>query len=174
MTDSSEPPKPRLPNDPRRVRRPGVSLERPQDPPLREPIRTERPAPENGRSTMPERLLGMTRTMTITNVLILALIALVAIPTYAGYRFLTDEEFRREFLVKGELIDAKVPCVVLRASGPGRVTRYTIGSAYAIDQQRRLDRIVAVRSAGNLSDAEIAAACQDVVAAANRLKEGKP
>lgn len=124
----------------------------------------------NGR-TMPERLLGVARTLTVTNVLILALMALVAIPTYAGYRFLTDQEFRREFLLKAELLEAGVPCLVLRVSGPGRAPRYSIASAYALDQEHQFEKVVGVRSSGDLSDAEIAAACRDVVAVANRLKD---
>ena len=112
--------------------------------------------------------------MTFTNVLILALIAMVAIPTYAGYRFLSDPELRREFLVRAELLEANLPCVVLRIKGGGRPTRYSIATIYALDTVRQMERIVGLRSNGDLSAADIAAACQDVIATANRLKETPP
>jgi len=147
--------------------------EAPQPPPIQRPRDPVPPTP-NGRLGIVERLLGTARSMTFTNVLILALIAMVAIPTYAGYRFLSDPELRREFLVRAEILEANLPCIVLRIKGGGRPTRYSVGSVYALDTARQMERFVGLRSNGDLSAADLAAACQDVVATANRLREMPP
>jgi hypothetical protein len=120
----------------------------------------------NGRAGLVERLLAQTRAMTFTNVLILALIAMVALPSYGAYRFVTDEGFRREFLVRADLVDVKIPCLVLRTSGPGRATRFTVGVLWGYDPARRMEWLTGLRSAGELSGTEMTTVCQEVLARA--------
>jgi hypothetical protein len=47
---------------------------------------------------MLERGASIVRSLNLTNVLILAMLVIVAIPSYFAYRFMTDAEFRGEFM----------------------------------------------------------------------------
>lgn len=177
MADPPDPPR-REPGS--RPLRSSERINRPEYRPSPRDLERPKPHPDpdepvaagSGRLGIAERLLSAVRTLTLTNVLIIALIVLIAVPTYAAYRFLTDGEFRREFLQRADLIDASVPCIVLRSSGLGKPTRYTVGMVYAVVD--RLERVVAIRSAGPLNDTEIVALCQQVLATGDRLRGPNP
>ena len=47
---------------------------------------------------MLERSASIVRSLNLTNVLIVALLVIVAAPSYFAYRFMTDAEFRGEFM----------------------------------------------------------------------------
>ena len=48
-----------------------------------------------------ERLVGIARGLNLTAILMIALLLMMAVPTYFAWRFLTDEAFRREFMQGG-------------------------------------------------------------------------
>jgi hypothetical protein len=184
VANKDEPPSRRLP-----INRPGPQVRPPRIPtvpreaaprPEEERVRDSRdssppPPLTNGRFSFIERTVNSLRNLTLTNVLVLALCALVAVPSYAAYRFLTDRDFRREFVTRARLIETPpTPCIVLETALPGAAKRVTLGVVYGIDASRGLERIAAIRSVGPLSDSDIVATCRDVIAMANTLKNAPP
>lgn len=117
---------------------------------------------------MIERVVHAARTLTLTNILMIALLLMIAVPVYFSYQFLTDEKFRRELLARAEVIDKNVPCIVLEAHRFGAHDRHTIALIYGFDG--RMEKMIGMRAPGKLSDQEIEAVCDKIVAAANELK----
>jgi hypothetical protein len=119
--------------------------------------------------------------MTIQNVLTLALLLVVMVPSYFAYQFLSDESFRAEFMRSARILDvAGVPCLVLVTAAAG-TERYTVVLPYAI--RARTEHIVGQRSPGPMTDAQVTEACKTVqedsllvlgaVRARDAAKEGK-
>jgi len=69
---------------------------------------------------MLERGASIVRSLNLTNVLIVALLVIVAVPSYFAYRFMTDAAFRGEFMSGATLVEKFPPCVVLEAHRYGR------------------------------------------------------
>ena len=111
---------------------------------------------------MLEKLATAVRTMTLTNVLILALIVIIMVPTFFAYRFIADQEFRREFLQNAVMVDKHVPCIVLEGHRLAQNTRHTILYPYDPDEHR-MEKVVGLRAPGLLSDKEIEEACNKVL-----------
>ena len=118
---------------------------------------------------MLEKLSEAIRTLSLTNVLILALIAVIMVPSFFAYRFIADTEFRREFLQNAVMVDKHVPCIVLEGHRLAQNTRHTILFPYELDEGR-LEKVVGLRAPGLLSDKEIEEACQKVLARGRELK----
>jgi hypothetical protein len=115
-----------------------------------------------------EKLLKATRDLSLTNVLILALILLIAAPAYFAYRFMMDEDFRREFMHTASILDKHVPCVVLAGQRFGNRERYTILMVYGLEG--RSEKIIGLRTPGTLNDTEIEETCKRVLAMADEIK----
>ena len=111
---------------------------------------------------MIEKLLKAARDLSLTNVLILALIVVVMVPTFFAYRFITNDEFRREFLQNAVMVDKHVPCVVLEGHRLAQNTRHTILYPYDPDEHR-MEKVVGLRAPGLLSDKAIEDACTRVL-----------
>jgi hypothetical protein len=120
------------------------------------------------RAGMFERVIHTVRTLTLTNILMIALLLLIAVPVYFIYHFMTDDGFRRELLSRAIIIDKNVPCIVLVAHRYGSADRYTVGLVYGFEG--RMERIIALRAPGTLTDQEIEKVCDRVVAIANEMK----
>ena len=67
-----------------------------------------------------ERLVGIARGLNLTAILMIALLLMMAVPTYFAWRFLTDEAFRREFMQGAELLTDHAPCIVLEGHAYGQ------------------------------------------------------
>ena len=119
---------------------------------------------------MLEKLASAVKTMTLTNVLILALIVVIMVPTFFAYRFIADTQFRREFLQNAIMVDKHVPCVVLEGHRLAQNTRHTILYAYAVDSDR-MEKVIGLRAPGLLSDKQIDDACQKVLSMAAELNK---
>lgn len=96
------------------------------------------------------------RELTLQNVLILTILMLVGIPSYFAYRFMADSAFRHEFMQTSAIINAQVPCLVIRGNLSGQ-DRYSIGSSYKIED--RMEFLISIRSPGVLGDKEVADLC---------------
>lgn len=123
------------------------------------------PAAMTGKAALTDWAVGVLRSLTLQNILILALLALVAIPSYAAYKFLTDASFRSEFVDHVRLVDADVPCLVYEGQLAGQQERTYVFVGYAFDG--RLERVIGVRtSQGILTVAQLGPVCDRVVAEA--------
>ena len=118
--------------------------------------------PPRDRLTVTERMVAVVSSLKLTDVLILALLVVIAVPTYFAYRFIADQEFRREFLQNAVMVDKHVPCIVLEGHRLAQNTRHTILYPYDPDANR-MEKVVGLRAPGLLSDKEIDDACQKVL-----------
>ena len=62
-------------------------------------------APEDPPGNMLESGASIVRSLNLTNVLIVALLVIVAVPSYFAYRFMTDAEFRGEFMSGANVLE---------------------------------------------------------------------
>jgi hypothetical protein len=115
-----------------------------------------------------ERSLGMIKSLNLTNILILALIVIIALPAYFAYRFIIDTNFRREFMSSASILDSHVPCVVFEGRRYGSVTRHTVVFVYG--HEGRNEKIIGLRAPGTMNDKEIEQTCQQVLTMAHEMK----
>jgi hypothetical protein len=118
-----------------------------------------------------ERGASIVRSLNLTNVLIVALLVIVAVPSYFAYRFMTDAAFRGEFMSSAIILEKFAPCVVLEGHRYGSITRHSILKIYGFDE--RMEKIIGLRAPGTLTEVELGEACKKVVAAANEIKKGE-
>jgi hypothetical protein len=104
-----------------------------------------------------ERLLAALSQITFQNVATIALLAVIAVPTYGFWQILHDKELRHDMLSSVQVIDAGVPCLVQSAQQAGQDERYTVGSSYL--NEGKFERLIAVRAYGVMSKDEIKEAC---------------
>ena len=77
-------------------------------------------------------LVNMVKGLSLTNVLIIALLILIAIPTYVLYRFMNDASLLNKFTsFYEELTNDKVSCVLRIASQRGHDPYYGISTGFA-------------------------------------------
>jgi len=114
--------------------------------------------PPPSRYAMTQWAVDIIRSLSLQNILILALLIMVSIPAWFAWRFMNDTQFRHEFMSTSRTIDMKVPClVVVATSYTGKGDQYTVATQY--DFRNRLEFLVGVRSPGILSDSEVATYC---------------
>lgn len=106
---------------------------------------------------MAERMMTAVAQLSFQNVAIIALLVLVALPSYFVWVVLHDKELRHDMMSSLQVIDAGVPCLVYIGQQAGQSERYTVGSGYA--SEGRFDRLIAVRASGLLTQEEIKEAC---------------
>jgi hypothetical protein len=104
--------------------------------------------------------VNVLRSLSLNNVLTMGVLAVVAVPSYFAWKFMTDTQFRHEFMSTARVVqDAGVPCQVIlgNLAGEHGGDRYSIFVEY-----RRLGPyvyLVSIRSGGLLSQSEIVEAC---------------
>lgn len=119
---------------------------------------------------MLERAFGVIKTLNIANILIFALVVVIGIPAYFAYRFIADEDFRREFMSTAIILERHTPCVVLEGHKYGGIKRHSVLIVYGFED--RFENLIGLRSPEPMSYEEINAMCKKVEALANRLREG--
>jgi hypothetical protein len=130
---------------------------------------SERPPPDRSYISISERLANIVKSLSLTNILIIALLLLIAVPAYFAWKYLNDEDFRETFRNHAQIVDKHVPCIVLQGRYYGAQPRHSIFVIYGIEG--RNEKIIGVRAPGVLTDPEIEEACQKVLAAASELKK---
>lgn len=105
-----------------------------------------------------ERAFGVVRSMSLTNVLILALIVVIAVPAYFAYRFMSDAAFRREFMTSAIILEQHVPCVVLEGTRYGSQSRHSVFIVYGLDG--RNEKLLGLRAPDTVTDADLTGMCQ--------------
>jgi hypothetical protein len=99
---------------------------------MTEPV-TPAPTPPQDQVGTIAGLASIVKSLSLTNVLIIALLAMIAIPTYILYRALNDESMLNKFLSRYEEVTSdKVPCTLRIASvrGGGDIFSISTGFAY--------------------------------------------
>jgi hypothetical protein len=116
-----------------------------------------------------EKALNYIRTMSMTNVLIVFLIVMIAIPAYFAYRFMSDIAFRREFMSSAIILDLHAPCIVLEGTRYGSQTRHSVFIVYGLDG--RNEKLLGLRAPGSMSGHELTELCERVTTLAEEIKE---
>lgn len=116
-----------------------------------------------------ERAFGVVRSLNLTNILILALIVVIAIPAYFAYRFMSDATFRREFMTSAIILEQHVPCLVLEGTRYGSQTRHSVFIVYGIDD--RNEKLLGLRAPEAVKDAELTAMCGRLRTLAEEINE---
>jgi hypothetical protein len=118
---------------------------------------------------MLERAAQAVKSLNLTNILILALIVVIAVPAYFAYRFMTDVSFRREFMTTAIIMDQHAPCVVLEGHRYGSQARHSVFVVYGFDG--RNEKLLGLRSPGTLEGTELTDLCKRVVALSEEIIE---
>jgi hypothetical protein len=116
-----------------------------------------------------ERAFGVVRSMSLTNVLILALIVVIAIPAYFAYRFMSDVAFRREFMSSAIILEQHVPCVVLEGHRYGSQVRHSVVVVYGLDG--RNEKLIGLRAPEAMNSVELTEMCKRVVTLSEEINE---
>jgi len=132
-------------------------------------VTDRQPPPDRSYISISERLANIVKSLSLTNILIIAMLLLLAIPSYFAWKYLNDEEFRETFRNHAEIVDKHVPCIVLQGRYYGAQPRHSIFVIYGIDG--RNEKIIGVRAPGVLTDPQIEEACQKVLATAAEMKK---
>jgi len=115
------------------------------------------------------RAANVVRSMSLTNVLILFLIVVIAIPAYFAYRFMSDVAFRREFMTTAVILEQHVPCIVLEGSRYGSQTRHSVFVVYGLDG--RNEKLIGLRAPEAMNSVELTAMCGRVVELSEQINE---
>jgi hypothetical protein len=116
-----------------------------------------------------ERATNVVKSLNLTNILIIALIVLIAVPTYFAYRFISDADFRREFMSTAIILEEHTPCIVLEGHKYGGIKRHSVLVVYGRDE--RFEKLVGLRSPAPMDFNEIAEMCKRVGIIAEQLKD---
>lgn len=118
---------------------------------------------------MIEKIVHAVKSISLANVGIFALVIAVSVPAYFAYRFISDVDFRREFMSTAIILDRHVPCVVLEGHKYGGNKRHSVLVVYGIEG--RQEKLVGLRSPTPMSADEINETCGKVAAMAEGLKD---
>jgi len=116
-----------------------------------------------------ERAFNVVRSLNLTNILILALLLVLAIPAYFAYRFMSDVAFRREFMSSAIILDAHAPCIVLEGTRHGAQTRHSVFIVYGLDG--RNEKLLGLRAPGSMSATDLTELCKRVTVLADEINE---
>ena len=117
-----------------------------------------------------EQAFGIVRSLNLTNILILFLIVVIAIPAYFAYRFMSDIGFRREFMSSAIILDQHVPCIVLEGHRYGaHQARHSVFVVYGLDG--RMEKLLGLRAPGPLDGDELTDLCKRVVTLSEEINE---
>ena len=116
-----------------------------------------------------ERAFGVIRTLNMTNVLIVALLVVIAIPAYFAYRFMSDVAFRREFMSSAVILDVHAPCIVLEGHRYGSQARHSVFIVYGLDG--RNEKLLGLRAPGSVTDPDLTELCKRVTVLADEIAE---
>ena len=108
-----------------------------------------------------ERLVNSIKSFNLTNILILALVMAIAIPSYFAYQFMSDVTFRREFMSSAIILDQHVPCIVLEGHRYGAQARHSVFVVYGLDG--RNEKLLGLRAPDVINSAELTELCKRVV-----------
>jgi hypothetical protein len=116
-----------------------------------------------------ERAFGVIKSLNITNVLIFALLVVIAIPAYFAYRFMSDVAFRREFMSSAVILDVHAPCIVLEGHRYGGTARHSVFIVYGLDG--RNEKLLGLRAPGSVTDPDLTELCKRVTVLAEEITE---
>jgi hypothetical protein len=116
-----------------------------------------------------ERAFSVVKSLNMTNVLIFALLVVIAIPAYFAYRFMSDVAFRREFMSSAVILEQHVPCIVLEGHRYGAEARHSVFIVYGLDG--RNEKLIGLRAPAAMNSVELTDMCKRVTVLADEINE---
>lgn len=152
----------------------------PPDPPHRPPRHISPPheevpslAMDGSRLGVIERLASVANRMTLQNVINIAILVAIAIPTYGAWRFFTDEKLRNDLMnTVNEISEFSSGCSVYETNIGGN-KRFHI-SAFVLPGPDGNDYLVTGRMRGDTSRNDLIKTCERLVKLADHLREKVP
>jgi len=126
------------------------------------------PARNGSRLGVIETLANILRSLTFQNVLVFAILVVLAIPSYAVWSIMTDTALRKEIMSYAKEYDLGVPCQVIVYSFSGQSERTAVLSGVQVWGQYEV--IVGTKTSGMMTAPEGAAACKSMVELAGKLR----
>lgn len=124
-----------------------------------------------GKIVVLEAVTNVWRSITFTNVLILALLLALLLPAYFAYDFISNPEFRREFSSHISIDHSyDVPCTVYSFNLPGEQRRNDVAYIYEIDG--RYSYAILVRAPAAMNEDQINRYCLIAQEHAKLLRQG--
>jgi hypothetical protein len=120
--------------------------------------RPQGPVYNSDRLGVVERLMAVVTSLNVQNLLMLGILVAISVPAYFAWRFMSDTGFRHEFLSTATIIEAEVPCFVVRGNIAGFGDRHTVTTSYATVGS--WDYSIAIRAPSLMSNTEIKTACE--------------
>ena len=111
--------------------------------------------------------VGAVKALSLGNLLTLAILAVIAIPGYFSWKFMTDEAFRHEFMSTTRVVAADVPCQVVQGN-LGGADRITVLSAYELKDD--IEHMIALRTTKLVPTADYAKLCEMARKEVNQIK----
>jgi len=115
-----------------------------------------------------ETLANILQSLTLQNVLVMGILVVLAIPSYAVWQIMTDSTLRKEIMSFAKEQDLNVPCQVIVYSFSGQSEKTAIVSGVQVWGQFEI--IVGTKAPGMMSATEGAAACKSTIELASRLR----
>jgi hypothetical protein len=106
---------------------------------------------------MIEKVFSIATSLSIQNVLIIALLIMIAAPSFFAWRFMTDEMFRHEFMSTTRIVDMNVPCLVVIGNISGQGSRMAVASSFL--NAGHLEHLVSIRSLAVMGEDEVRPVC---------------
>jgi hypothetical protein len=98
-------------------------------------------------------LINASRSLTLTNVLVIAMLVVVAIPAYAVYTALNDPAVLDRFLSSyNEVADEKTDCTIRKARARGGPWLWSISAGFAFQRSDRWAISVVLPAEPNAND----------------------
>lgn len=111
------------------------------------------------------------RSLSFNNVLTMGILAVVAVPSYFAWKFMTDTAFRHEFMTTARIVeDAGVPCQVVMGNLAGEHGGDRISIFVEYGRHGLFTYLVSLRSIGMIAQNDIIEGCNAAKEQAELMK----
>ena len=121
----------------------------------------ETPTRNGSRLGVIETLANILRSLTFQNVLVMAILVVLAVPSYAVWQLLHDSELRREIMSYAKEIDMQVPCQIITYSFSGQSEKTAVISGVEVLGQFEI--VVGTKVPGTITATDAASACKTML-----------
>jgi heme/copper-type cytochrome/quinol oxidase subunit 2 len=115
----------------------------------------------NGKVGVLERLTRILQSLTFQNIIVFAILVVLAVPSYAVWQLLHDSELRREIMSYAKELDLGVPCQIITYSFSGQSEKTAVISGVEVLNQ--FEVVVGTKVPGQITATDAAAACKTML-----------
>lgn len=126
------------------------------------------PEPPGSRLGVIETLANILRSLTFQNVLVMAILVVLAIPSYAVWQIMTDSDLRKEIMSFAKEQELGVPCQVINYSFSGQSDKTAVISTVQVWGQYEI--VVGTKVPGTMTASEAGSACKSTIDLSAKLR----